>query len=223
VCCDGAFQLHRQRIAGSVVLARIWATVDGHAHSHTDVIATPGTVAHRPLKCWWPGEPRPEKGWAVIQTCSQLRHPRAEDIELIIAETAGIQSVNGGPAIRRLPAHLSRADYVRILAESDVILLPYDANTYRERTSGIFVESVLANKIPIVTAGTWMADELQQHQLQALALDWNSPALLEDLWRVSMDAQVRQQLAVLRNVYAARHSESNYARVLQMLYERGPA
>ena len=77
-----------------------------------------------------------------------------------------------------LPTHLTRTEYLMQLAISDLVLLPYDALAYKERTSGIFIETIVAGKMPAVTRGTWMAGELARYDLSELIVDWNAPAVL---------------------------------------------
>lgn len=48
-------------------------------------------------------------------------------------------------------------DYMRLLQAMDVVLIPYQRDNYIARSSGVFMESVCAQRPAIVTAGTWMA------------------------------------------------------------------
>lgn len=52
---------------------------------------------------------------------------------------------------------LSETNYSKLLLKSDIILIPYLTDNYRYRTSGIFFEGILANKIPLITENTWMS------------------------------------------------------------------
>jgi len=55
---------------------------------------------------------------------------------------------------------LKRDDFYRAIGES-VVLLPYRPNDYRWRDSGIYHEAKLLDAPILVTAGTWMADEVR--------------------------------------------------------------
>ena len=54
----------------------------------------------------------------------------------------------------------------------DFVLLPYDKKIYAECNLGIFVEAIVAGKITLVSADTWMAYELNKFKLTELVIDW---------------------------------------------------
>ena len=56
--------------------------------------------------------------------------------------------------------NLSEEDYFKAIEESDIVLLPYESNSYYAQTSGIFTESLSAGKIIITTNNTWMSSQL---------------------------------------------------------------
>jgi glycosyltransferase involved in cell wall biosynthesis len=66
-------------------------------------------------------------------------------------------------AVHLVTSSLSSEEYYRMLAEADVILLPYRRGDYAARTSGIFAEALAAGKPVIVTTGTWMSAQLDHH------------------------------------------------------------
>lgn len=55
---------------------------------------------------------------------------------------------------------LSAESYQALLASADVVLVPYDAVTYRARTSGPLVEAICAHKPVVVPADSWMSRQL---------------------------------------------------------------
>ena len=57
-------------------------------------------------------------------------------------------------------APLSSDQYKALLANADVVVLPYTRPVYEARSSGVFVEAAGAGKPMIVTADTWLSDEL---------------------------------------------------------------
>jgi len=71
----------------------------------------------------------------------------------------------GPKAVELLDASLSQQDYYRHLAEMDIIVIPYLAERYARRSSGIFAQAVAAGKITVVPAGTSMAIEAEEYQL----------------------------------------------------------
>jgi len=65
--------------------------------------------------------------------------------------------------------------YYTIFNSIDVVLLPY-SSFYEKRTSGIFVESILAGKIPLVSRNTWMHRQLHEYDLaNELVFDPENP------------------------------------------------
>jgi hypothetical protein len=54
---------------------------------------------------------------------------------------------------------LSPDDFYWSLRRSRYVVLPYDPNRYRLRSSGIFAEAMSLNTRPIVPTGTWMSQE----------------------------------------------------------------
>ncbi|HVA46627.1 MAG TPA: hypothetical protein VNH11_09660 [Pirellulales bacterium] len=65
---------------------------------------------------------------------------------------------------------LSSEAYRALLLSADVVILPYDREAYRARSSGIFAEALAAGIPTLVPAGTWMASQLAPvRQLAELA------------------------------------------------------
>jgi glycosyltransferase involved in cell wall biosynthesis len=64
------------------------------------------------------------------------------------------------PNVTLIKKSLSAESYQALLASADVVLVPYDAVTYRARTSGPFVEAICANKPVVVPGDSWMSRQL---------------------------------------------------------------
>ncbi|NML42710.1 glycosyltransferase family 4 protein [Ramlibacter sp. G-1-2-2] len=187
---------------------------------HTSAQAS-RTLARDPdeIICWWPGAPRPDKGLDVMQRLAQAPAPvpAGRRIRLALSEAANIAS-GVGVTVQALPRHLSSGDYDAWLHTADVLLMPYDRQRYRLATSGIFAECVAAGKIPLVTDGTWMAFELDRHDLRELVCDWSDPAgTLATIRRAAEDPELRQKLSRMRESFLEFHSEGAYARELRGL------
>ena len=60
------------------------------------------------------------------------------------------------------PGALDRADYWAVLKNSDFVLLPYRADRYQARGSGIYFEAAWAGVPVIVPAKTWMSREIEE-------------------------------------------------------------
>jgi hypothetical protein len=60
----------------------------------------------------------------------------------------------------------TRSDYRNYVCACDLVILPYDQRQYKNRSSGIFVESIACGKIVLVPKGTWMANQLAKAGLE---------------------------------------------------------
>lgn len=169
------------------------------------------------IRCWWPGAPRTEKGLAKIRTLISCTGDSAQRLRIMLAESAVATQSENGPRLSRVADKLPREEYLRLMRETDVILLPYDPSEYGERTSGIFVESIAAGKVPVVTDGTWMARELRRHGLESLILDWNSPSIATLIIRVASDEEIQTRLTKMKNAYLSMHGERAFGAVMEQL------
>jgi hypothetical protein len=154
-------------------------------------------------------------------------HPRADQICLLAAEsanlTANLTAIAHGMRSKSIPDHLSREDYNYWLSLCNIVLLPYDSEAYRERTSGIFTECIIAGKMPLVTPHTWMARELAQYHLQDLVIDWESgEQVIDKILELSNDQPIQDKLKAMQSVYHQRHNVGSFAEQLGKLYDRNP-
>lgn len=182
----------------------------------------PAPLARRPtekLLLWFPGLAMREKGSDIAQRLARIAAPEAAQCALVISDNIPLDSMPGGCEVIRLPRVLTRADYIGWMHTAELIALPYDPEVYAARTSGIFVEAVAAGRMPLTTAGTWMAHELNRHDLPELIIDWTHP----DVWRVVLalhaNEAVHAKLAALRAAYAQFHTVPHFAHMAQQVWE----
>ncbi len=173
------------------------------------------------IVCWWPGQPAAEKGLDVIRRIAASEAAGAERIQLVIAEAADVKHI-GRTQVRRVASALPHAEYAAWMAAADVILLPYDPVAYSERTSGIFTEAVAAGRMPLVSEGTWMADELLRHGLPEFIVDWARPDLLEHILDMARDERAWARIRQFGETYRSYHCERNFAVELDALVRRKP-
>ena len=64
--------------------------------------------------------------------------------------------------VKLLTEPLTSEAYRQLLLGADIVVIPYDAEAYSARSSGVFAEALSAGKPVIVPAGTWMAGELSR-------------------------------------------------------------
>ncbi len=170
--------------------------------------------------CTWLGSPRSEKGAAEISRLVQIQDPASERIELDISGATYFPAVKNQISIHLRKAFLSEEEYHASLSRSDIALLPYDPQKYKLRTSGVFVESILAGKIPVVRDGSWLAHELKRFDLHELILDWDHPQFFTHLLTVVGNPNLLPKLMRMQQAYLAFHGEHNFASLLQNLVKR---
>ncbi|HLO85285.1 MAG TPA: hypothetical protein VK203_09775 [Nostocaceae cyanobacterium] len=187
---------------------------------HTDFINLESTSqTSREVICWWPGTPRLEKGWDNIKSLVTANFDAAKKICLVAAQSSELLPLAGGIQVKLIANYLTEAEYLYWLKISDIILLPYDAIAYSERTSGIFTECIIAGKIPVVTAGTWMAKELIKYGLNELIIDWDQPELVvKEIINLAQSETVKDKILKIQAAYQDFHSLENYAHYMNKLF-----
>ncbi len=68
--------------------------------------------------------------------------------------------------LQRLPSELTREQYLKQMASTQLVILPYQAQFYTNRFSGIMLDAIQLGKIPVVPDGTFMAEELRKYDLE---------------------------------------------------------
>ena len=75
---------------------------------------------------------------------------------------AALASDTATGRVTLIPERLPDEEYAELLRHVDMVVIPYDAQGYREPTSGVFAEALAMGKPVVVTSGTWMAHELRR-------------------------------------------------------------
>jgi glycosyltransferase involved in cell wall biosynthesis len=122
------------------------------------------------------GDARAEKGYhrlpavaarlAAALECGDLRFVVQSHFNIAGGEpgmAAARQALAGQRGIELLHQPLHDDEYALYLGESHLVLLPYDADRYVARTSGILAEAIHAGVPVVVPAHTWLSDQLQAH------------------------------------------------------------
>lgn len=129
-----------------------------------------------PLRLVYLGDARREKGFhhlpAVVAALAEDRSPARKVRFILQANTTAFGSDRDVEAARRwlaarpadevelIDAPLSVPAFQRLLVSADIVLLPYDAEAYRRRSSGILVQALAMGRPVVVPAGTWLAAEV---------------------------------------------------------------
>ncbi|MBD2394731.1 hypothetical protein H6G11_10760 [Cyanobacterium aponinum FACHB-4101] len=179
---------------------------------HTEFVDKNRDRENNSIICWWAGPPREEKGWQVIRNLADYPLKNGDNFVLVTAKSADLVSINGGVKVITIDDNLSRLDYIHWLQKTDIMLIPYDAIAYQERTSGVFTEAVMAGNIPLTTTNTWMARELLKFGLDNLIISWENP---ESVWqhieKVFHCQETRCKLKKMQESYRNIHNIHNFA------------
>lgn len=82
--------------------------------------------------------------------------------------------------IRLVYGALSSKDYFGLLAEADVVLLPYSPTFYGYGSSGVFTEAASVGKVVVVSANTVPARQGKEFQLGVVIADqWNAQSMAD--------------------------------------------
>ena len=167
------------------------------------------------ILAWWCGNPNPEKGLAIIQRLVTVFDEFSKQFNLFLSEATHISNKTNDITLTFLPAYLTRQQYLEQLSKIDILLLPYNSNIYKERTSGVFVEGVCAGKIPFVTQGTWMATELIKYNLSELIIDWEQNDVITSIYKLAKDSDIQRKVTQMQNVYVIKHSILSYSQCMK--------
>lgn len=74
-----------------------------------------------------------------------------------------------GPGVHMLGEALDTDAYGALLGSADLVLTPYDPIAYQVRSSGVMSEALAAGAPVLVTAGSWMASQIQPAEQAHLA------------------------------------------------------
>lgn len=133
-------------------------------------------AAGEPLSIIYLGDARLEKNYGHLPTAvSELWSEFVEPGRLRFVLQSNFNTPGGETgimsALQRLgqysPRHvelinqpMTFEDYYDRLAEADVVVIPYDAQRYQARSSGVLIEAMAAGKPVVTSAGSWMATQV---------------------------------------------------------------
>jgi glycosyltransferase involved in cell wall biosynthesis len=159
-------------LADTAPLALLWS-----AALNLPVATAPLPVVAPPVRNAPPGQPpqllfaggaRVEKGYGLLPNLVQMLGGEARfTIHSGPVDTSADPLVQrahrqlralAGPGLTLLELALPAAEYLSLLRAADLVLLPYDAQAYGPRSSGILAEARAAGVPAVVPAGCWMAD-----------------------------------------------------------------
>ncbi len=130
----------------------------------------------KPVNIVYLGDARPEKGYQYLPDIVDVLwtdYIQPGKIKFTIQSNFNIEGGMGDIPTARLQLEryphqkvslikeaMSPDDYYHILGEADVLILPYDPNSYRVRTSGVLTEALAAGKPVVVPSNSWLAKQV---------------------------------------------------------------
>lgn len=145
-------------------------------------------------------------------------HPQAGgDIKIIREAVRKIESLcKRSNNIKIIRGALPMREYYGLLSESHIIVLPYRDEAYKSSTANILIESVLLEKVPVVSCNTWMAYELAKSGLQDLIFEvGNVLSLTQAIKKIVLNyAYYHERIKSIQPLWSEFHSS---ARLVDML------
>lgn len=124
----------------------------------------------------------------IVERCLKLA-PKPRFVIQVQSKEAAINA-QMGPALEKLTrlsasgdvrlvhGALSSSDYLGLLAEADVVLLPYSPTFYGHGSSGVFTEAASVGKVVVVSANTVPARQGKEFQLGVVAApQWTTQSM----------------------------------------------
>lgn len=168
------------------------------------VAQLPVVISRRAGECWKPpgkppvftclGNARREKGFveilAAVDVLNSAATPPAANFVLQIsypdepcaAALANFRSASA-PNVRLISHPLSDDAYLHELTATDILLVPYHADRYGDRTSGVFCEATTAGKPMIATEGTLLGRDVAADGSGWIVRDRDAQSLADAITR----------------------------------------
>jgi len=168
---------------------------------HLDLIKSDSKLSSRSnsiLRMVSLGSARMPKGFDILSSAIQILHSRGEldnikfdlhcyqtiDDEIITSSVSLLKDINH-QNITLIDRVIDESEYYKMLADADIVLIPYLQHIYLSNTSGVFTEAIAAGKPVIVTEGTWMSEKLKSFGAGLTCRDRDP----EDLARIICEAR----------------------------------
>jgi hypothetical protein len=125
------------------------------------------TAGMNPMVVSFVGGARRERGAALLPEI--VKRCASPDVQFFIQVRAEadptfnpniLRALSGQPHVRVHNGAMPREDYYDVIANS-VSLIAYEPESYRWRDSGVYHEAKLLDAPALVTAGTWMEDDVK--------------------------------------------------------------
>ncbi len=156
------------------------------------------------------GNARAEKGFCEIVDCIDriIRSSNQKFKFFLQANDPDEQAKNSIEKLKLLASPnlvvynqaLDEDKYSELLRQAAIVLLPYHADVYGARTSGVLVEAIASGKIVIVSKNSWLAKEVEAHGSGVIIRDRSSIDIefaLDDIYTNYKSFQEKAQIKAI--------------------------
>lgn len=175
------------------------------------------TPQRRPRKrILFPGGLLYEKGIinavSVIEKLSVERRDVDVAVRSFVRPTTPKAIVDTVSRLRRDHVHvysdsMDAQQYGQMFIDSDIVVVPYAAAQFSDRTSGAYIDAIYTGAVPVVIARTWMAGLSEKDQLGPVARDESAEALYQAIIQaIENFDKYRSNTMSFRKTYQERNS-----------------
>ncbi len=136
------------------------------------------------------GDARVEKGYQHFPRLAALLSPALDGgaVRMVLQSNFNVPGGEAGiaparealvnrPGVTVLDRPLQDVEYAQHLGATHLVVLPYQADRYVARTSGIVAEAIHAGVPLVVPEGTWMSEQLRRHGAGVTFDPWQADGL----------------------------------------------
>lgn len=137
-----------------------------------------------PVKVLFPGSLRSEKGYSVGIDCARALGVDA-GLRTFVRHVTTASTPSELQAVPSdLPTNatlvegkLDNDQFMQLFIDSDIVVLPYSAEAFRKRTSGLLIDALACGLPAVVVEGTWLAGHVARHQCGVVVADASPEAI----------------------------------------------
>jgi|GEM_PF-2168882 len=153
---------------------------------------------------------RSKKLYPNLSFIVQIQSREAAITNQMSAALEKLQQLSISGDVRLIHGVLSPTDYLNLLSEADIVLLPYSPTFYGHGSSGVFTEAASLGKVVVVSANTVPARQGNEFNLGVVAApQWNAEAIAHALSVAVADLPAMQAMS---DAGAERFRSENSAR-----------
>ncbi|MGY9014374.1 MAG: glycosyltransferase, partial [Rhodospirillales bacterium] len=149
-----------------------------------------------PVRIFFPGDTQAKKGYQSSIDCAQLLGGESgvQTVLRFVASSSTPSELAVPPAdlpdnASLVEGGLSNDAFGQLFTESDIVVLPYSADGFRNRTSGLLTDALAYGLPAVVVEGTWLANHVRAYQCGVVVPDASAEALAEGVLTLVKDIE----------------------------------